>query len=90
MDTRIVSIGVYQKRSSAKNTLVGIVSNRVIHLNAFLCSKFQNDIFCHFFKKEAVLKFEDLWYTFRRVFWDPIFFSGGFEVHMGYNDLALR
>ena len=44
----------------------------------------------YLFKREAVLKFEDLWYTFRRVFWDHIFFSGGFEVHMGYNDLALR
>ena len=42
------------------------------------------------FKREAVLKFEDLWYTFRRVFGDSIFFSSGFKVHMGYNDLALR
>ena len=41
-------------------------------------------------KREAVLKFEDLWYTFWQVFGDLIFFSGGFEVHMGYNDLALR
>ena len=42
------------------------------------------------FKREAVLKFEDLWYTFRRVFGDRIFFSSCFKVHMGYNDLALR
>ena len=40
MDTRIVSIGVYQKRSSAKNTLAFLTQSR----DVVPCTVFQSTI----------------------------------------------